>query len=428
MPGEKPREIAARVLTQRGSGEFVETLLEKALAGGDLKPEDRRFLQELVYGVVRWEMPLDRLIAEKSGGRPQKPLVQNLLRLALYQMFWLDRVPSYAAVNETVEICKRADLLAQSKFVNAVLRNYGREMEQTRARLVEWKNTQLALGYSHPEWLCRRWELRWGREKTRQLLDWNNTPPATYARVNRLKATPEELAQRWTGEGVEGEAAAYPWIPAGSFCRLTKHPALAQLGSFQAGLFYVQDPSTLLAPAMLEPHPGEAVLDVCAAPGGKTGYIAQLMNNEGRILAEDLDPERLKLVQANCARLGANSVAVDPASFSKDALFDRVLVDAPCSNTGVMRRRVELRWRIKPDEIDRLARLQLKILGEAARRVRPGGVLVYSTCSLEPDENLAVVQEFMAAHPAFRLDQQRELSPFQNGTDGAYCARLVRLS
>lgn len=406
----------------------METLLEKALAGGDLKPEDRRFLQELVYGVVRWEMPLDRLIAEKSAGRPQKPLVQNLLRLALYQMFWLDRVPSYAAVNETVEICKRADLLAQSKFVNAVLRNYGREMEQTRARLAEWKNTQLALGYSHPEWLCRRWELRWGREKTRQLLDWNNTPPATYARVNRLKATPEELTQRWTGEGVEGEAAAYPWIPAGSFYRLAKHPALAQLGSFQAGLFYVQDPSTLLAPAMLEPHPGEAVLDVCAAPGGKTGYIAQLMNNEGRILAEDLDPERLKLVQANCARLGANSVAVDPASFSKDALFDRVLVDAPCSNTGVMRRRVELRWRIKPDEIDRLARLQLKILGDAARRVRPGGVLVYSTCSLEPDENLAVVQEFMAAHPAFRLDQQRELSPFEDGTDGAYCARLVRLS
>jgi 16S rRNA (cytosine967-C5)-methyltransferase len=398
----------------------VDVLLDRVLERSALKPEDRRFLQELVYGVVRWELTLDWLINQKTGGKPQKILVQNLLRLALYQMFWLDRVPSYAAVNETVEIAKQKGLLAQAKFINAVLRGYGREADATAARLTEFRRTKLSLGYSHPDWLCWSWEKRWGKEKTVKLLDWNNSTPPTFARLNALKANADELRKTWDEEGVAWEATSYDWVPEQTVFRLSRHPSLTMLTSFQKGMFYMQDPSTLFAVSVLDPKPGEKILDVCAAPGGKTTYIAQRMNNRGIVAAEDTDPKRLKLVAANSQRLGATCVTTEKVAEP----FDRVLVDAPCSNTGVMRRRVELRWRISPEEIHRLSQLQVDILSAAAKRLRPGGTLVYSTCSLESEENSAVIREFLTENSKFRLVQERTLTPFENGTDGAYCAKL----
>jgi 16S rRNA (cytosine967-C5)-methyltransferase len=421
---EKPREIAVKVLQERGKGDYLENLLDAALKRHELKNEDRGFLQELVYGVVRWEMTLDWLIAQKTGDKPQKEIVQNLLRLALYQMFWLERVPSYAAVNESVEICKRAGFVPQAKFINAVLRGFGREDVMTRQRLQELKRARPALGWSHPEWLVRRWEKQWGVEKVARLLEWNNSAPSVFARVNTLRTSAEDLQRRWSGEGVVAESVEFPWVPNDLIFRLKSHPALGALGSFQQGFFYIQDPSTLLAPGMLQVSGGETVLDLCAAPGGKTTFIAQLMRNSGCIVAQDIDPARLRLVQENAERLGATFVST--ASIEVEMLFDRVLVDAPCSNTGVMRRRVELRWRIQPEEIKRLALTQMNILKAAAKRVRVGGALVYSTCSLERDENQAVVGQFLAEHNAFSLDSERELTPMQDGVDGAYSARLVR--
>ena len=200
------------------------------------------------------------------------------------------------------------------------------------------------------------------------------------------------------------------------------------LRSFQQGLFYIQDPSTLLAVAELDPQPGESVLDLCAAPGGKTTYIAQRMQNRGRITAQDSQPERLELIRENCARLGVTcveaSVAPGGVLANPAKKFDRILVDAPCSNTGVMRRRIDLRWRIQPEEIERLRTEQLAILTQAAPRLKPGGTLVYSTCSLEPEENTEVVKQFIAAHPQFKLEQERELLPFADAVDGAYVARM----
>ena len=408
----------------RQKGPYVESLLDAALVKSDLKSEDRRFLQELVYGAVRWELTLDWLILRKTAGKPQKPIVQNLLRLALYQMFWLERVPSYAAVNETVEICKRSGLQPQAKFINAVLRGYGREADQTRKSLEELRATKPWLACSHPEWLCRRWEKQWGAQKALQLMDWNNSPPPTYARVNGLKSDPETLVKRWTEEGVAFEAAAWSWVAPNSMFRLLNHPPLATLNSFREGLFYVQDPSTLLAPTLLGAQKSHSILDLCAAPGGKATFLAQLIQNEGRIAAQDIDPARLALVSENASRLGAHSITTEP--LRENEQFDRVLVDAPCSNTGVMRRRVELRWRIRPEEIPRLAAVQLQILQAAANRTRPGGVLVYSTCSLEREENQHVVTNFFASNRDFRLDQEKELTPMTDGVDGAYCARLVR--
>jgi 16S rRNA (cytosine967-C5)-methyltransferase len=493
VSGQKPRQIAVRVLQQRrAGGKFIEDLLEKALADAKLSPADRGLCQEITYGVVRWQATLDWLIARKTDGRGQKSALQNLLQLGLYQIFWLDRIPDHAAVNETVELARQSGFGAQAGFVNAVLRGYLREADATKKLLGELKATQPALGWSHPEWLVARWQERWGIEKTASLLEWNNTPPKTFARVNTLKfrrgefhespnksaensgrrGTPPsefkdagDLLTRWRDENVEYDFVRRDWLEENLVFEMKSHPPLSSLASFRDGWFYIQDPGTLLAVCKLGPQPGETILDFCAAPGGKTTFIAQLMNNQGRIVAQDVSEERLKWIQENCARLGVTCVETllntprpgplpvwrgegeKSETAQKHSLappergeggpckaepgegiekFDRILVDAPCSNTGVMRRRVDLRWRIQPEEIERLRLAQLDLLQQAATQVKPGGVLVYSTCSLEPEENSGVVEQFLSERAGFKLDYERELLPFVDNVDGAYVARILR--
>jgi 16S rRNA (cytosine967-C5)-methyltransferase len=471
--GKNPRQIAVRILQQRrANGEFTEDLLENALAGAQLPPADRALCREIVYGAVRWQATLDWLIARKTAGRKQKPALQNLLRLGLYQIFWLDRIPSHAAVNETVELARQNGFGAQAGFVNALLRGCLREADGIKKLLADLKISQPALGWSHPDWLVARWQKRWGAEKTAQLLEWNNTPSKTFARVNTLKLagaarqadrTPgpgvPALLEKWREENVEYDFVRRDFLgkadPAlrdqdarqrvptdfeNLVFELKSHPPLMKLESFQQGWFYIQDPGTLLAACKLGPQPGETILDLCAAPGGKTTFIAQLMNNQGRIVAMDNSRERLKLLEENCVRLGVTCVETDfPSTLNSlpgqsgattgqpSTGFDRVLVDAPCSNTGVMRRRLDLRWRIQPAEIRRLHDLQLSLLKRAALQVKSGGVLVYSTCSLEPEENAEVVKQFLHEHKDFKLEDEMELLPFADQVDGAYVARLKRL-
>jgi 16S rRNA (cytosine967-C5)-methyltransferase len=477
---QKPRQIAAQVLQRRGAGvDFVEDILESALAQARLSTADRGLCQELVYGVARWQATLDWLINQKTPGRTQKPALRNLLRLGLYQIFWLDRIPNHAAVHETVEQAKHSGFGPQAGFVNAVLRGYLREFDATKILLAELKTSQPHLGYSHPEWLVSRWQKRWGAQKTAQLMEWNNTPPKTFARINTLKfgrdelresQTPSssrheeaqissdggrarhsvraasgsetlgahgvtrptflkdtgELLTQWRDENVEYDFVRRDWFEENLVFELKSHPPLAKLPSFREGFFYIQDPSTLLAVHELKPQPGETILDLCAAPGGKLTYLAQLMRNDGRLVAHDTFPDRLKLIQENCARLGITCAeTVLPSTLdSRPSTLDRVLLDAPCSNTGVMRRRVDLRWRIRPEELDRLRVTQLDLLRQAAAHLKPGGTLIYSTCSLEPEENEEVVREFLDAETGLRLETQRELLPFTDATDGAFVARL----
>ena len=428
MNDQNPRQIAARVLSQRlTSGEFTENLLEIALANARLSPADRGLCHELVCGVVRWQATLDRLIARKTTpGREPRPALVNLLRLGLYQIFWLDRIPPHAAVHETVEQAKRSGYVSQAGFINAVLRGYLREFEEVKKILADMKISQPALGWSHPEWLVEGWRKNFGDAPARQLLEWNNTPPKTFARVNTLKTDAAKLVERWREENVEYDFFTRIWTGENLVFELKAHLPLHALPSFRDGWFYVQDPSTLLAPIQLGAQPGETILDLCAAPGGKTTFIAQLMNNTGKIVAGDLDQNRLRLVSDNCTRLGVTSVeTVLPALLNDQAaVFDRILIDAPCSNTGVMRRRVDSRWRISPDEILRLKRTQSDLLQRAATKLKPGGSLVYSTCSLEPAENSEVVKDFLLGHQNFRLETEHQLLPFAEGVDGAYVARL----
>jgi 16S rRNA (cytosine967-C5)-methyltransferase len=420
---ENPREIAIRVLRQRRPlGDYVEKLLERELARHALSSQDRALCQELVYGVVRWQSTLDWLVARKTSPRTQNIAIRALLHLGLYQLFWLDRIPDHAALNETVELSKRLGFGPRAGFINAVLRGYSREREKTRQALEALKKSDPPVGCSHPSWLVERWQANWGMEHTATLLAWNNQPPPTFARLNALKSDAAKLMARWRQEGVGFVERQWDWTGPGSVFEISSHPSLAELGSFQEGWFYVQDPSTLLAVRQLDPQPGETILDLCAAPGGKTTLIAQRMGNRGRIVARDNHPERLKLLEENCRRLGATCVETSPAS----GLFDRILLDAPCSNTGVLRRRVDLRWRIQPAEIERLSKAQATLLSKAAPELKHGGRLVYSTCSLEKEENKGVVETFLATHLDFRLESERQLLPFVEEVDGAYVATFYR--
>lgn len=233
-----------------------------------------------------------------------------------------------------------------------------------------------------------------------------------------------ELLTRWREENVEYDFCTRDWTGENLAFELKSHPPLNSLGSFRAGWFYIQDPSTLLAVRELDPQPGETILDLCAAPGGKTTFIAQQMNNEGKIIAHDSFADRLKLIRENCTRLGVTCATATATFNFQPATFDRILVDAPCSNTGVMRRRVDLRWLIQPPEIERLRATQLVLLNQAATVLKPGGVIVYSTCSLEPEENSELVKQFLAANTGFKLETERQLLPFADNVDGAYVARL----
>ncbi|MCU0770647.1 MAG: 16S rRNA (cytosine(967)-C(5))-methyltransferase RsmB [Verrucomicrobia bacterium] len=430
-----PRSAAASALLQRERGaDFIEPLLDRAIDEARLLPSDRALCRELGLGCVRWQGTLDWLIGRRSGGREQKPPVRVLLRLGLYQLLWLDRIPPHAAVNESVELARQLGCGPQSGFVNAMLRAYARERDSARKLLEDLKASQPDLGWSHPAWLVDRWTANHGRKEAVALLEWNNTPADTCARVNTLKTDPGRLLERWRLENVEYDFIRRDWLPENLVFRLRTHPPLIKLGSFRDGWFYVQDPSTLLAPLLLDPQPGESVLDLCAAPGGKTTFLAQMMKGEGRIVACDSSAKRLQLLQENTTRLGVACIepvqigqVSDPQAGIPGAPFDRVLVDAPCSNTGVMRRRVDLRWRIQPAEVRRLTGTQLQLLNAAAQRLKPGGCLVYSTCSLEPEENAQLVQRFLSGHPDFALEDQQEATPMRDQVDGAYAATLKRV-
>lgn len=426
----KPREFAVRSLLRADQpGDFLEHRLDGDPGWAALSPADRRLAHELIFGVVRWSATLDWLIDRRTHGRPQKPELRQLLRTGLYQLFWLDRIPAHAAVNETVQLARDIGFGSQSGFVNAVLRGSLREQESVRKELLALRESDPAIGWSHPAWLIDRWQRRWGWNDTTRLLALNNTPPGTFARRNTLRTDAISLTDRWRKELVDFVPVHRDWCPDGILFELKDHPSLATLGSFVDGGFYVQDPSTLLAVQQLDPQPGDVALDFCSAPGGKTTWMAACMKNQGRLLAHDTSRDRLRWVLENCRRLGVTCVettAADAGLVAEPSTFDRILVDAPCSNTGVLRRRIELRWRIRAEEIDRLATEQLKLLTQAAPLLKTGGTLVYSTCSLELEENSEVAREFSAKHPAFQLVAERELLPFRDGADGVYVARWVR--
>lgn len=410
MAAPTPREIALRILRRWERGEaYVDTLLYRELP--TITGRDRLLCQELVYGIVRRRGTLDWLIEQFTSGRRQPALVQMILRIGIYQIFWLDRVPGHAAVNETVALARKCDIGTASGFVNAVLRNSLRKESALRKQLEELKQSNPSIAHSHPDWLLRRWQAQWGEAEATQLLEWNNCKPQNFARINSLRNPPDTAYK----------STSFNWATE-NFLRFDGAAEL--LPGFSEGNFYIQDPSTLLAVELLNPKPGETVLDFCASPGGKTTAIAARMKNGGRIVATDIHEDRLTRLRENCKRLGADCVEVMPHGTYVRERFDSVLIDVPCSNTGVMRRRVDLRWRLQPHDLKSAVKTQRDILLKAALNVKPGGLLVYSTCSLEAEENTEQVENFLSTRNDFKLETERALLPFRDEVDGAYVAAL----
>jgi len=409
------RQIALGALrTWRRERRFADSVISRSFAKTDLTKSDRAFALELFYGVLRNLTLLDFWIGCVRASRIDVDL-RDILRLGLYQLFFLETA-QHAAVFETVALAPKK----QRGAINGLLRAAGRRREELLSR----GNAQpLFVRTSHPQFLVTRWQQHYGDKNAEALCKWNNLPPPVYGRINRLKIDPENFVQLYPSSRV-----------------LAGNPDFVEFDdlstkALDSGHSYVQDPSTALACQFLDPKPGEKILDACAAPGGKTGYIAEVMQDHGTIMACDRDLERLETLKHNVTRLGAGIIHPVGHDWTRDRLpkeiafvapFDRILVDAPCSNTGVMRRRVDVRWRLTQADFKRMQTRQLEIVRAALPLLKANGVLVYSTCSLEPEENEHVVRRILAEISSLRLEAERYSLPFRDGFDGAYAAKLVQ--
>ena len=414
MAQPSARRIALAALRKwREEKRLSDFVISGCLAKAELAYSDRAFALQLFYGVLRNLILLDFWIGCLRSSQIEAGL-RDVLRLGLYQLFFLE-TPQHAAVYETVELASKRE----RAVTNAVLRAAARQREDLLRRAAA---QPLSVRTSHPQFLVARWQQQFGVRDAEELCRWNNLPPPIYGRINRLKINHDGFRQFYPGSR-----------PVAHNCDFVEFDALPA-DALRAGHCYIQDPSTVIACQVLDPKPEEKILDACAAPGGKTGYIAELMKNKGAIVACDRDAERLTILKDNMARLGAGIVQISRHDWTRDrvqediasvAPFDRILVDAPCSNTGVMRRRVDVRWRLRPGDLTRMPDKQFQITRSAVRLLKPGGVLVYSTCSLETEENEQLVARVLDEFPQTRLTDQEFCLPFRDHFDGAFVARLV---
>jgi 16S rRNA (cytosine967-C5)-methyltransferase len=409
------RRIALKALgVRRKDKRFADSIVSELLAKTELTDSDRGFAFELFYGVLRNLTLLDFWLGCLRSSQVDTNL-RDILRLGLYQLFLL-KTAQHAAVHETVDLAPRR----HRAIINGILRAAIRRRSELLARA---DAQPLFVRTSHPQFLVERWEQHFGAEYAEALCKWNNLPAPIYGRINQLRIDREEFPR------------VYP-----ASRRLTRGADFVEFGviptaAISRGHCYIQDPSTVIACQILNPKPGEKILDACAAPGGKTAYIAQLMKNRGTIVACDRDLQRLQIVKENMARLGVEIVHTFghdwtrdqvPAEIASMAPYHRILIDAPCSNTGVMRRRVDVRWRLQPADFPRMQQRQLEMLRALIPLLKPKGALVYSTCSLEPEENEQVGRQALTSASILRLEEEKRSLPFRDGFDGAFAAKFIR--
>lgn len=394
-------------------GAYANLLLQKNIARLT-DSRDRQFVTLLVNGTLKHRLTLDYALRFHLS-KPMSSLpheIRAILRIGAFQLLYVDKVPPAVAVNESVELAKPFPKF--TALVNGVLRKV-----MNKAWDFPWPDTKrqtiryLSVRYSHPEWIVQRWLKRWGLEETEALCRANNEPAQTWIRTNTLKITRQALMERLSQEGVTVDSGAR--VP--ESLKIQHFGAIDGLESFREGLFTVQDESSQLVAHVVDPKPGQHVLDTCSAPGGKTTHLAQLMQNEGEILAFDIHAQKLELIDKLAQRLGITIIqpqfgdARDLPGI-KLGSYQRVLVDAPCSGFGVLRRRADLRWQKEEQDLQDLPLLQLAILERAAACVEVGGTLIYSTCTIEPEENFELVKTFRLAHPEFETVSLVEDLPF----------------
>ncbi|HYM81744.1 MAG TPA: 16S rRNA (cytosine(967)-C(5))-methyltransferase RsmB [Candidatus Limnocylindria bacterium] len=439
LPGN-PREAALKILHAADTrSAFSDRMLDSAhMRGGD--PRDQALMHELVKGTLRWrgriDWVLDRLL--HIGLSQVQPWIKNVLRMGAYQILFLDRVPSHAAVDESVKLAHQYGHPGTAGLANSVLRRLVEEKDQIELPAGD-DPVSLAIWGSHPEWLVERWLDDFGIEATRGLLMADNRPAPVGLRVNRLRGTREQLIERLAAENVVAHPAKFSpdlvWVEG--------HLSLTRLDLFKQGWCTAQDESEALVSRLVAPQPHERLLDLCAAPGGKCTHLAELMGDEGEVWALERAESRVSSLQTTVDRLGTHAVHVvqgDGRTYTFPMPFDRVLVDAPCSGLGVLARRADARWRKGPEVLSEMPPIQLELLAAGGRRARPGGVLVYSVCSFEPEETVEVVERFLRQQPSFVLENAAGLLPDEivdehgfmrllphvHGCDGAFAARFRR--
>ncbi len=441
-----PRKSALNTLTLLDSGNLhADDLIDRELSSNILHGPDRRLYAELVFGVLRHQARLDfylRPLLKQPTERLDLPVLL-LLRLGLYQICYLDRVPQHAAVYETVELAKQVCPKAKG-LINGVLRSFLRQPDlPALPDSVKAPVNRLSVEPSVPAWLANQWLQQFTMDEATGLAAASNAIPQTCLRINSLKTTRPLLLELFSKAGISAAPTVYS--PEG--ITLNEHFRVTDLPGFTEGLFTVQDESSQLIAHLVNPLPGELVLDVCAAPGGKTTHLAQLMADNGRIIATDIDSRRIKRVQETIKRLGITSVTTETVDvllpdYQNGLMFDRILLDAPCSGLGVIRRNPEAKWRLTTEEIGRCALRQGLLLESAARLLKPGGIIVYATCSTAIEEDEAVVEYFVSRHPEFMIQNCAELFPswsdlfspagflrtwpHRQGCDGFFAARLQK--
>lgn len=435
------RRLAVQALLQiNRDGAYANIVLQQMLTEHKLSDIDRRFFTELVYGVVRRRNYLDAIIAAlaKRPLRKLSSIVVEILRLGLYQLIYMDKVPDSAAVNESVKLAKKM-ARGLDGFVNGVLRNFLRNRDSYSIdELAKDEVERLAYIYNQPVWLLDLWLKTYGETETIGLCTWFNERPRLTARINTLKTSVADGMSALEKAGWLTEATGK--LP--EAVHITHHTgSLESAPIVKAGLITFTDEASMAVDYVVDPKPGEKVLDCCAAPGGKTMHLAARMNNEGQIVADDIHEHKLGLMEANAKRLGVTIADFNLQDATKLPQtwynqFDKVLVDAPCSGLGILQRKLDMRWHKTPESLTELPKLQQQIIETAAKTVKPGGVLVYSTCTINRAENEGVVEAFLKANDNFELEDASSFLPFEtegpmvtlwphrDEMDGFFIARL----
>jgi 16S rRNA (cytosine967-C5)-methyltransferase len=437
-----PRGIAIKILNRiERTDAYLDKMLDSHLKETDISDLDKGLLTEIVHGVIRWKNRLDWVISGFYHGNYYKSEInlKNALRVAVYQILFLDKVPEYAAVNEAVEFLKRLNGDKAGNLVNAVLRNIIRNKSEIRyPEVLQDSLAYLSVYYSHPTWMVKRWLSRFGFEDTEKLLLSNNQIPEITIRINKTKIEPVRFLSMLESSSIKYQGSEY----IDYFVNIKGFNELSKLNYFQEGYYSIQDESASLPTLLLKPQPGERIIDLCGAPGGKTTHIGELMKGEGKIIAVDKFDYKLKLIKESCTRLGITNVeyvAADASELKTDPA-DKILADVPCSGLGVLRKKPDIRWKREIEDINQLVKFQNAILNNAANLLKSGGVIVYSTCTTEPEENFLLIQDFLKAHPEFIIDDASkyvnqalvnsngcvETFPHKHHMDGSFAVRLVK--
>lgn len=421
------RELAINVLYKVEFGEgYSNVTLDKELNKSDLEPIDKAFASELVYGVLTWKITLDEIIKMYSSIKIKKisPWILNILRIGIYQIVFLDKVPESAAVNESVKLAKQYGHEASSKFVNAILRKIEKnEMEKLLAHIATkpiLEDEIISIVTSHPLWMVDELLKEYDKKFVTELLNANNITPEITLRSNRLKTTRDELYKLLLLKKIDCKKG-----------NLEDSIKVRKMSDFKGKLFSVQDEAAQLACLKLAPKADEVVLDACSAPGGKTTYLAEIMENKGQIEAWDIHPHRVRLVEEAAKKLDINIIhaTVHDATIimpNYKEKFDKILLDVPCSGLGVIRKKPDIKWTRQPEDFEELMSVQEKILDTCSEYLKKGGRMVYSTCTVLKRENEEQIEKFLLTHSDFMLVEQTKLFPNVNETDGFYIAVLEK--